>query len=53
METLPRALAARLGDAALSSATVTELRRRQAEGESWFEVELFETISAKLYGPAP
>ena len=40
METLPRALATRLGDELLSETTVTGVRRGKANGKSSFEVEI-------------
>jgi oxygen-dependent protoporphyrinogen oxidase len=40
METLPRALGARLGDALLTSCTVAAARRGKANGNSAFEVDL-------------
>jgi oxygen-dependent protoporphyrinogen oxidase len=40
VETLPRALAARLGDAVLTQTIVTGVRRAKANGRSWFELNL-------------
>ncbi|MCU1340926.1 MAG: Protoporphyrinogen oxidase [Candidatus Acidoferrum typicum] len=40
METLPRALGARLGDALLTETTVTGARRDTSNGNSWFEVDV-------------
>jgi len=40
METLPRAIAARLGDALLLETSVAALRHGKANGKSWFEVEI-------------
>jgi oxygen-dependent protoporphyrinogen oxidase len=40
METLPRALAARLGDSLLLETTVTALRHGKANGKPWFEVDV-------------
>jgi protoporphyrinogen/coproporphyrinogen III oxidase len=40
VETLPRALAARLGDAVLTQTSVTGLRRGKTNGKSWFELVL-------------
>jgi protoporphyrinogen/coproporphyrinogen III oxidase len=40
METLPRTLGTRLGDALLSEATVTGVRRGKANGNSSFEVDV-------------
>jgi len=40
METLPRAIAARLGDSLLFETTVAALRHGKANGNPWFEVDL-------------
>jgi oxygen-dependent protoporphyrinogen oxidase len=40
MDTLPRALGVRLGDALLSGARVVALRHAKPNGKSWFEVEI-------------
>jgi oxygen-dependent protoporphyrinogen oxidase len=40
METLPRALGDRLGDALWSETTVVGVSRSKANGKSWFEVEV-------------
>ncbi len=40
METLPRALGDRLGDALKSETTVAALSRGKANGKSWFELEV-------------
>jgi oxygen-dependent protoporphyrinogen oxidase len=39
METLPRAIAARLNDSLLLETTVAELRHGKASGKPWFEVD--------------
>lgn len=51
METLPRALAARLNDLLLTESRVTALHRGKANGKPWFEIEFTrqnhrETIAA-------
>jgi protoporphyrinogen/coproporphyrinogen III oxidase len=40
MDTLPRALGTRLGDALLNQATVTAVRRGKANGKSSFEIDI-------------
>jgi oxygen-dependent protoporphyrinogen oxidase len=40
METLPRTIAARLGDSLLLQTSVTGLRQGTASGKSWFEVSI-------------
>ena len=40
MDTLPRALGARLGDALLNGVTVTAVRRGKANGKSSFEIDI-------------
>ena len=40
METLPRAIAARLGDSVLLETSVSGLRHGKANGKPWFEVEI-------------
>jgi protoporphyrinogen/coproporphyrinogen III oxidase len=40
METLPNALAGRLGDSFLAETSVTALRRGKANGKPWFEIEV-------------
>ena len=40
METLPRAIAARLGDSLLLETSVTSLRHGKANGKPWFEVDI-------------
>jgi len=40
METLPRALGARLGEMLLTESIVTSLRRGKANGKPWFEIEV-------------
>ncbi|MBZ5698419.1 MAG: protoporphyrinogen oxidase [Acidobacteriia bacterium] len=40
METLPRALGARLGDTLQTETTVAEVRRGKTNGKSWFELDV-------------
>lgn len=50
METLPRTLAARLGDSLLLETSVTGLQRGTAEGKTWLEVSIVRDKHCEVLG---